>query len=72
MSAVEDGLNGKDSVKIGAGDISIDSGADGVKSSKSTNPEKGFVYVNGGSLSIDAEDDGIQEKTHLLHSWRVD
>lgn len=48
VSAVEDGLNGKDSVKIGAGDISIDSGADGVKSSKSTNPEKGFVYVSGG------------------------
>lgn len=36
-----------------------------MKSSKSTNPEKGFVYVSGGSLSIDAEDDGIQAKTRL-------
>ena len=62
VSAVEDGLNGKDSVKIGAGDISITAG---VKSSKSTNPEKGFVYVSDGSLSIDAEDDGIQAKTYL-------
>ena len=52
-------------MKIGAGDISIDSGADGAKSSKSINPEKGFVYASGGSLSIDAEDDGIQAKTCL-------
>ncbi len=40
VSAVENGLHGKDSVKIGDGDISIVAGGDGVKSNKDSKPTK--------------------------------
>ena len=60
-------LNGKDSVKIGAGaNITLEAGSDGIRSDNDSDEEKGYVYIEGGILSITAANDGIQAETVLL------
>ena len=75
--AVDDGIRGNDSVRIGDPDdtdystlkITINtndynssgSGGDGIKT-KSTEDDKGYVTINGGTVTINAYADGIQAK----------
>lgn len=56
ISAVEDGLRGRDSVKIRDGVFTIEAGGDGIKSNKDSKPTKGFVSIDGGTFSIQAGD----------------
>lgn len=63
ISAVEDGLRGRDSVKIRDGVFSIAAGGDGIKSNKDSKPTKGFVSIDGGTFDIQAGDDAVQAKT---------
>lgn len=58
-SAVE----GKDCVKIKDAAITVNSGADAVKSTDSENANRGFVYIESGTCSLTAEKDGIQAET---------
>lgn len=68
VTAVDDGIRGKDSVRIGDPDsldysalsVSVKSTAgDGIKST-STEDGDGFVRINGGTIQIDAMYDGIK------------
>lgn len=63
VSAVEDGLRGRDCVKIRDGVFAIEAGGDGIKSNKDDNPVKGFVSIDGGTFDIQAGDDAVQGKT---------
>ena len=63
ISAVEDGLRGRDCVKIRDGVFVIEAGGDGIKSNKDDKPTKGFVSIDGGTFDIQAGDDAVQGKT---------
>lgn len=60
------GLSGKDSVRIAAGNISLDVGEDGIHSENKDDATLGFVYVEGGEITIAAGDDGIHAGNQVL------
>ncbi len=73
VTAVDDGLRGKDSVKIGdADDTAFDNlivtikttAGDGIKSN-ATDEGNGVVTINGGTVNIDAYSDGIHAYQEL-------
>ncbi len=57
------GLDGKDCVKINAGNITIDAGSDGIRASNEEDTTRGYVYLNGGAFTVRAGNDGIQAAT---------
>lgn len=59
VDAANDGLVGKDSVKIGGASVHVTAQDDGVKASND-DEDKGFVLISGGDMDIDAQDDGIK------------
>lgn len=77
--AVDDGIRGKDSVKIGDSDdmvenggngfsnlnISITAGGDGIKSTNYEDEGKGKININGGTISITSYSDGIQAEQEI-------
>ncbi|MEA5037149.1 hypothetical protein SDC9_32476 [bioreactor metagenome] len=65
LTAVGDGLHGKDSVKIYDGTITIDAGDEGIQSDQTDDEEKGFVSIDGGSITITSTGDGIEAITVL-------
>ena len=65
VNAANDGLVGKDSVKIGGASVHVTAQDDGVKASNDDEEDKGFVLISGGDVDIDAQDDGIKA-THLI------
>ena len=69
VTAVDDGIRGKDSVIIGNADdtdyndLSLDIKAlngDGIKSTNTSDENKGYIEINGGAINIDSHSDGIQ------------
>ena len=54
------GIAGKDRVKIFAGNINIDCGKDAIKSDNDEDEYKGFVYIAGGNITIENADDAVQ------------
>ncbi len=68
ITAVSDGLRGKDSVAVLDGDITIESGGAGIKSTEDEDAEKGWVSIDGGTLNIDSDDNGLQAETVLMIS----
>lgn len=60
VNAANDGLVGKDSVKIGGASVHVTAQDDGVKASNDDEKDKGFVLISGGDVDIDAQDDGIK------------
>ncbi len=70
VTAADDGIRGKDSVRIGNPDdtdysglnVTVNAkGGDGIKSTETdTTSGKGYVEVNGGTVNITAYSDGIQ------------
>lgn len=69
INAVDDGIRGKESVKIGDEEDTDFStlnltvkttGGDGIKTTEETDTTKGFVTINGGTVKITAYADGIQ------------
>lgn len=65
VNAANDGLVGKDSVKIGGASVHVTAQDNGVKATNDTDEDKGFVLISGGDVDIDAQDDGIKA-THLI------
>ena len=78
VNAVDDGIRGKDSVRIGDADdlgvedafknlsvtISTKSG-DGITSTNADDEGKGYITINGGTVSIDSYADGVQAEQAL-------
>ena len=74
VNAVDDGIRGKDSVKIGDSDdedysnlsvtVNAPSG-DGIKSTNDTDEGKGKVIINGGTVKVTAFGDGIQGESDV-------
>lgn len=76
VNAVDDGIRGNDSVRIGDPDILVANGGDGdysnlsisvttksgdgIKSTNNSDTTKGFVTINGGTVNINSYADGIQ------------
>ncbi|MGN0077166.1 MAG: carbohydrate-binding domain-containing protein [Coriobacteriales bacterium] len=66
LSALEDGLRGKDCVKVLDGSFQIDAGEDAVKSNEDEDSTKGFVLIDGGSWQVEAGDDAFHAETALI------
>jgi len=54
-----------DSVSIKEAEIDIESGSSGIKATKDTDPESGFVVIDSGKVIVRALQDGIHAETHL-------
>lgn len=65
VTAKNHGVRGNDSVSIRDGTITIKCDNDGIKASKDTDPEKGYIYIEGGTISVDAGDDCLQAVTDI-------
>lgn len=62
-------LKGKDSVSIAGGTYTLKTtDGDAIQANNSTDSEKGWVAIDGGTFTIDSGNDGIQAKTSLLIS----
>ena len=66
VTAVTDGLKGRNYVAIKDGVIKITAGSDGIQANNSEDAAKGFVIIDGGTIAIEAGKDGIQAETNLL------
>jgi len=65
LTAVGDGLHGKNSVKIYDGTITINAGDEGIQSDQTDDEEKGFISIDGGSITIASTGNGIEAITVL-------
>ena len=63
ISAVEDGLRGRDCVKIADGTFTITTGQDAIKSNNDEDEGRGYVYIQGGNFEISAGDDAVHAET---------
>jgi hypothetical protein len=68
VTAVEDGLRGKNSVSVLDVNLTIDAGGDGVKSNNNEDEASGWISIDGGTFDIRAGESGIQAETGLLIS----
>ena len=76
VKAVDDGIVGKDSVRIGDDDDRSNDGTlvvnvttengDGIKSTNTKSETKGIVTINGGKITIDAHSDGISASRSII------
>lgn len=65
LTAGKQGLNGKDSIRIADGEITIRSLRDGMHS-EHKKAEKGFIYIGGGRIDISAGRDGIYASNYIV------
>ena len=65
LTAVGDGLHGKNSVKIYDGTITINAGDEGIQSDQTDDEENGFISIDGGSITIASKGNGIEAITVL-------
>ena len=65
ITAVGQGLSGKDSIRILDGDFTITSGKDALHSENEDDAEKGFVYIAGGNFNLTASGDGISASGNM-------
>ncbi|MBD5130642.1 MAG: carbohydrate-binding domain-containing protein [Ruminococcaceae bacterium] len=65
ISSADDGIVGKDYVKICGGDITINAQSDGIKSTNDTDEGRGYITITDGTLNITSEKDGIQAEKEL-------
>lgn len=66
VNAKNNALKGKDSVSIADGTFTLTtSEGDGIQANNSTDGEKGWIAIDGGTFKIKAGSDGIQAETNL-------
>lgn len=65
VTAADDGIVGKDYVRVCGGDITVNAQSDGIKSTNDTDAGCGYIEVTGGTLNVTALKDGIQAKNEL-------
>lgn len=66
ITAADDGIRCKDSVKFQGGVFTITTDGDGIKSTKDDAPDKGYVVIDGGSFDIASEGKGISAQTVFM------
>ena len=66
ITAVDDGVRGKDSVYIVDGSIETNVGADAIKSTNEIDQGKGFVLIENGTLDLSASAKGIKAPNSIL------
>lgn len=69
LSAVNDGLKGKDSVQIKDASMTIKTSGDGIVATNTEDATKGYVAIENGTFDINVVNDGIQSvtQTELLN-----
>lgn len=73
ITAVEDALNGKDSVKIKDGIFTIDSAdGKGITSKNDEDSTKGYVYICGGTITIKDSFEGIEGTAIIIEGGSID
>ena len=65
VNAIEDGIIGKDYLLGASGTVTVNSGCDGLKSTNSTDQQKGYISITDGSYTLNCGRDGIQAETNL-------
>lgn len=65
ISAVRNGLMGKDYVAINGGTLNITSGNDGIKSNNDSDTKLGYIVIDGGKISVVSDGDAIQAETRI-------
>jgi hypothetical protein len=65
VTAVNDGIKGRDSIALKNATISVNAGGDGMQSTNDGDSEKGYIVIESGTLNITAGGDGIQAETNL-------
>ncbi|GGC81651.1 carbohydrate-binding domain-containing protein [Enterococcus wangshanyuanii] len=66
VTAKNNALKGKDSVSIADGTFSLKtSEGDGIQANNATDPDKGWIAIDGGIINIQSGNDGIQAETNL-------
>lgn len=66
ITAGKHGLEGKDSVRIANGDISVAAEQDGIHSGNDEDDTVGYTYIAGGNITLAVQDDGIHSDTQLV------
>ncbi|MCE5253151.1 MAG: carbohydrate-binding domain-containing protein, partial [Actinomycetia bacterium] len=66
VTAVNDGIKGRDCIGIKDGVITVDAGGDGLQANNDADADQGYIDIQGGILDITAGTDGIQAETTLL------
>lgn len=66
VTAKNNAIKGKDSISIAAGTFTLKTTeGDGIQANNSTDAEKGWIAIDGGTFSIQSGNDGIQAETNL-------
>lgn len=66
VNAKNNALKGKDSISIADGTFKLTtSEGDGIQANNSTDGERGWIAIDGGTFTINAGNDGIQAETNL-------
>ncbi len=65
ITAVGDGVKGKDCVEIVNANLTVNAGGDGIQASNTEDTAKGYVSIESGTFVITASGDGIQAETQL-------
>lgn len=73
ITAVKDGLNGKDAVKVKDGTITISvTDGNGIQSKNGDDTTKGYVYICGGTINIKNSQEGIEGTAIVIEDGTVD
>lgn len=65
ITAADDGIVGKDYVRIIGGEITVNAQSDGIKSTNDTDEGRGYITITNGTLDITAGRDGIQAEKEI-------
>ena len=66
ITSKDDGIRGKDSVYIIDGNFKILATGDGIKSTNTTDPDKGFVLIAGGTIDIAKCSEGLEGRMIII------
>ena len=65
VTAVGDGIKGRDLIAVKGGQITISAQQDGMQSNNDSDPTRGLIYIEAGTIDISAQLDGIQAAADL-------
>jgi len=68
IKAINNAIKAKESLSIMDAELNLDAGNDGIKVTMDTDPNQGFVVIEGGNLVINAGKDAVHAETHLTVS----